>query len=144
MRKGSRFGLMTCVGLQCWAYSALADATFSIGIPKGGINKGVVYGFAAGDDAESKSMRYCRGQIKENNDIPENASAAQAACKVIGTYQDECIAFAVSKSTEKAVGFGWAIAKTSERAKERAIAACEERGAGACIVQKYGCDGTAE
>lgn len=120
-----------------------ADGVFAIGIPKGGIDEGVVYGYAIGDDAETRSMRYCRGQAKDNNLIPDNASAAQAACEIAGTFKDECVAFAVNKGSQ--VGFGWAVAKTSSQAKNRAIAKCQDMAKdGTCYVQQSTCDGSAD
>lgn len=128
-----------------------ADVALAIGVAPGGVSHGWVWGAAWGDDAsdaQTKALKTCQGILTENNAIPPNASKAQRACKIIGTYVNKCFAVASNgQRTVPATGMGWDIAPDSRTAATRAVAKCEAtpgKVGPPCVIQGSHCDGSAK
>ncbi|MGO9643994.1 MAG: DUF4189 domain-containing protein, partial [Candidatus Bathyarchaeia archaeon] len=47
-------------------------------------------------------------------------------CKIVADFQNQCVAIAnnASATHTQATGFGWAVAPTSDAAKQQALAQC--------------------
>jgi hypothetical protein len=131
------------------AHAARAEGALAVGLPAGGLSHGAVYGWATGDDDQAKALKTCQGIMTENNIIPNNASEAQRACKLVATFNDQCVAVSVNgDQVRAATGIGWAFAADLEKAKAQAIALCRKMagpGKAPCVVQAtaFGCDGAA-
>jgi len=75
-----------------------------------------------------------------------------AACRLIGTFHDQCVSVAVNgdvvNATSPVIAVGWAIAPDSATAISRAIARCETMRKGrkeACQTEGQTlCDGSAK
>lgn len=131
------------------AHPAAADAVLAIGIgAKGVYQGGWVYGWDNGAAARASALNLCRGIDKTNNAIPDNASAAQAACRVVGIFTGQCVAIAANGTqTTPATGLGWVITTDSTTAKAQALAACEAmpgKVGPPCTIQTVKCDGSAQ
>ncbi len=128
----------------------LADGALAVGLPARGPGGGFVYGIWTGlplSEAQNKALNACRGIDLENNRVPSSPGEAQQACKLIGTFRDQCAAAAHNSSQQMAAtGAGWAIMPTSQGARRSALAQCDSmrEGSGpACKVQDWFCDGNA-
>jgi len=133
------------------ASPVLADGALAIGIPNGNLNKGFVYGMSwdAGlEDAQTKAMNLCKGLDLQNNKVPDRASEAQSACKIMKVFQNKCVAVAMNGDQHTvATGMGWGVAASLDEAKQTAMLDCNgmREGKGrTCAVAGQGCDGNAK
>ena len=130
---------------------ARADGALAVGLPEGSPSNGFVYGLTVKmelDDAQSGAMDICKGINRENNKIPDRASRAQAACRIIKAFRDQCVAISMNGDPHTpSTGVGWSIARTSDGASDRAVTACNSmrkgRGPSCRAVSAY-CDGEAK
>jgi hypothetical protein len=121
---------MKGIGRGCWGGACLVAVSFlgvsrtlAIGAPADrsqAITASVV-GKPTEDEARKAELESCRS-AKSGSD------EAQSACVVVGTFQNQCFAFA---------GANWVLAATEQAARVQASANCYGR---ACTVSS-GCDG---
>jgi uncharacterized protein DUF4189 len=126
---------MKGIGRSCYGAACLVAASFlgvsradawgalAIGAPPDrsqAITAGVV-GKPTEDEARKAALELCRA-TKSGSD------QARSACVVVGTFQNQCFAFA---------GANWVLAATEQAARVQASANCYDR---ACTVSS-GCDG---
>jgi hypothetical protein len=128
-----------------YATSGWAEGALAVGMPGGDPSKGFKWS-ARGNmpDAASAAMESCRAARNP---------ATGAACKVVGTFRDQCVAVAVSGDPDPAPvsAAGWAIAPGSATAIRRALAQCDamrKKGGKACVIDNKDrtaiCDGKAK
>jgi Domain of unknown function (DUF4189) len=130
---------------------ARADGALAVGLPEGSPSNGFVYGLTVKmelDKAQSGAMDICKGINRENNKIPDRASRAQAACRIIKAFRDQCVAISMNGDQHTpSTGVGWSIARTSDGASNNAVNACNSmrkgRGPSCRAVSAY-CDGEAK
>ncbi len=140
------FGLATL-----WSNPGMAEGAFAIGLPTGRVEGGFVYGIEVNSEtsrsAQSGAMDSCRGINRKNNVIPDRASKLQAACKIVGSFKEQCAVMAHNGDQHTpATGFGWTIAPYSATAISRPVAQCDSMRQGHGLACKdYGalCDGDA-
>lgn len=126
-----------------WTSASLAEGALAVGMPEGNPNKGFRWSaWVNSADAAAKALEDCR-----NARNPKIG----AACVLIGTFSDQCVAIAANAAPNVAVtGAGWAIAPDSETATKRAIAQCDmmRKGRGQpCALdgqEALYCDGSAK
>jgi Domain of unknown function (DUF4189) len=146
MKKGAaRASVFAVLGLQLLGIdSGHAEGALAIGMPEGNPAKGFRHAKVVNDpNAGAEAMKDCR-----NARNPKTA----AACSLIGTFKDQCVAVAVNGDAVNQnlpiVAAGWAIAWGSATASREAIAKCEAMRKGqksACQVEgKVLCDGKAK
>ena len=145
MKQRAAFGLAIVSVAAIWSNSALADGAFAVGMPvPTDASRGVRY---------SKQVNYSDASTAANEAMKDchNARNANigAACKLIATFKDQCVAVAVNgdaaNSDNPVVAVGWAISPSSAGARAGALADCEGMRAGrkqACQVEgRILCDG---
>jgi Domain of unknown function (DUF4189) len=135
---------LLAVSVGCATPSRAAGA-LAVGMPEGDPSKGFRWSaYVNNSDASSLVMKDCRASRNP---------ATGAACKLVGTFRDQCVAIAVSGDPDPAPvsAAGWAIAPDSATATSRALAQCEamrKKGGKACVLdnnnQKPLCDGKAK
>lgn len=128
-----------------YATSSRADGALAIGMPEGDPNKGFRWVVRVDNpDAANAAVKECHASRNP---------ATGAACKVVGTFTDQCAAVAVSGDPDpKPVSaVGWAIAPDSATAINRALAQCNamrKKGGKACVIDNNthtaSCDGKAK
>ena len=126
-----------------WASSSLAEGALALGMPENDPNRGFRWSIHVNTpDAGTVAMQDCHAA--KNPKIG-------AACKLIRTFSDQCVAVAVNADGPVPVSAaGWAIEKDSESARRAAIAMCEgmRHGRGIpCILDGETallCDGSAK
>jgi len=131
-----------------WASSGLAEGAIAVGMPENNPTKGFRHtqyvNEPDADSAASKAMEDCRAARNPRTG---------AACKLIGTFRDQCVAVAVNGDVANdeaapVIAVGWAIAPDSETAASRAKAQCDEMRKGrrqACGIEgDILCDGRAK
>jgi hypothetical protein len=99
--------------------------------------------FANTPDASAVALKDC--QASKN-------PATGAACKVVRTFSDQCVAIAVNGDLDAPVSaVGWAFAPDSATAIDRALAQCNtkrKKGGKACVIDNKDqiayCDGAAK
>ena len=147
MKSGITLAAALVVAAVGWSSSSLADGALAVGMPENNPSRGFSHSkFVDEPDAEtatSKAMQNCRAT--RNPKIGE-------ACKLIGTFRDQCAAVAVNgdvaNGTAPVIAAGWAIAPDSAAAASRAIAQCEIMRKGrqkTCAIEgRILCDGSAQ
>jgi len=97
---------------------AVAEGALAIGIPEGNPAKGFKWdAYVSTPDAATKAMDDCR---KARN------PRAAAACKLIATFNDQCVAITSNgEPTAPVTAAGWAIENDRVTAVNRALAQCE-------------------
>lgn len=126
-----------------WATPSLADGALAIGMPNSDPNRGFRWVAQVNhDDPATYVMSKCH-----EVDNPKIG----AACKLIATFQDECVAISVDAGpTDPVKAVGWVIAPDAETAKNGAIAMCDgmRKGRGTpCHLDGtpgFFCDGSAK
>ena len=131
--------------VNLWFSPAMAEGALAIGMPAGDPSKGFRHSKVVNnEDAAAEAMKDCHAA--------RNPKTGQA-CKLIGTFRDQCAAVAVNgdvvnQESKPLVAAGWAIAPDSTSAISHAIAQCEamRRGRrGECQIEgKILCDGDAK
>jgi len=130
--------------LTIGADRSFAEGALAIGMPEGDPAKGFRHSKIVNDpNAAEDAMKDCRSSRN-----PKTG----AACVLIGTFSDQCVAAAVNgdaANTDKPIiAAGWAIAPTSAQASARAIKNCDAMRKGRkipCLVDgKILCDGKAK
>lgn len=141
------------VGWLIEAEPSIADGALALGMVVWddqtlGLHYSIQHNVADADTAASQVMGNCRGT--------DNSKIA-AACRLIGTFRDQCVGVAVNGDAIRydpsvhavpLIAAGWAIEKDTATTASVAIAACEEMRSGrqkACqILYQVICDGTAK
>jgi uncharacterized protein DUF4189 len=127
-----------------WATSSLAEGALAVGMPEGNPNNGFKRSVRVNNpDAAAEALKSCRAS---------RTPKVGAACVVIGTFSDQCVAIAVNGDPDPAPvsAAGWAIAPDAAKATKRAEAQCEamRKGRGkACVLDGSPglfCDGSAK
>ncbi len=126
-----------------WSNPGRAEGALAVGIPQADPSKGFRWSiYVNNPDASSLAMKDCRAARNP---------ATGAACMLIGSFKDQCVAVAANAEDTKPVsGAGWAIAPDSGSATLRAIAQCDNSRQGrgkACQLdgeRSMLCDGTAK
>jgi hypothetical protein len=132
-----------------WASTSLAEGAFAVGMPEGNPSKGFRWSAQVNKPdmaaATSAAMTDCRASRNPK---------VGAACLLIASFADQCVAIAVSGDPDPAPvsAAGWAVASSSDAAIDRAIALCElvRKGRGQKCVLDGGrdnallCDGKAK
>lgn len=128
-----------------YATSGWAEGALAVGMPDGDPNKGFRWSARTNTpDAASEALKSCR---------ESRYPTVGAACKVVGTFRDQCVAIAVSGDPDPAPvsAAGWAIATDSATAIKRALAQCDamrKKGGMACVIDNKDhtavCDGKAK
>jgi hypothetical protein len=131
------FQLLVCVVL--FPVSSRAEGALAVAQPPNVVKTGFAYGtawnYATAEEARTEAMRRCRLTDSE---------ARRALCKVIRTFNKECVAVAMDPK-DGTPGVGWAIEASAEQAEAKAVAECRIT-AGASrrqfckISDKIGCD----
>lgn len=142
--------VLIMVGCLSEAEPSIADGALAIampvwGDPSQGFHYSMQVNASDADTAASEVMSDCRAA-----DNPKIG----AACRLIGTFRDQCVATALNgDAIDKSVGApliaaGWAIQTGAATATSVAIAECERMRKGrqrACqILDRVFCDGTAK
>jgi tetratricopeptide (TPR) repeat protein len=129
-----------------WVTPSLADGALAVGMPAGNPSNGFRHtenvGRPDAATASSDALKDCR--------TAKNANLA-AACAVISTFKDQCVAVAVNgdaaKTENPVIAAGWAIAPDAATATARAKAQCDAMRKGraqACDLDtNVLCDGKA-
>jgi hypothetical protein len=123
---------------------ANAAGALAVGISPAGAQ----YGFAAGSawnnpnagEASSNAIAKCKKS-------PGSNARAQALCKVVINYENQCVAIALDPK-DGTPGAGWGVGATQQQANDAALIQCRAT-AGAnrqafCEVTAKRCDGTAK
>ena len=127
-----------------WFSPGMAEGALAIGMPGADPSQGFRHSKIVNDaNAASEAMKDCRAARN-----PKTG----AACKLIGTFHDQCATVAVNGDVvneyKPIIAAGWAIAPDSTAAISRAIAQCEamRKGRrGECQIEgKTLCDGSAK
>jgi hypothetical protein len=131
-----------------WASAGLADGALAVGMPGGNPLNGFRHSKFVNEldaaTASSKAMADCHAA---------HAPKTGAACRLIGTFRDQCAAVAVNGDAANdfnvaLIAAGWAIAPSSDEAARGARAQCDKMRKGrarACEVEgKVLCDGNAK
>jgi hypothetical protein len=125
-----------------WPATGSADGALAVGVPADVAKEGFAYGFAlnrpSAEDAERNALSACR------QEHPSIDKRAQALCKVVHTFKNQCFAVAMDPKDETP-GVGWALAADPQAARKDALDKCMQT-AGAdrkefCEVTHAGCDG---
>ncbi|MGH6682598.1 MAG: DUF4189 domain-containing protein, partial [Pseudolabrys sp.] len=114
----------------------------AVALPKDVVKDGFAYGsaykFATTEEAQAKALERCR-QTKSDK--------RRKLCKVVNTFQDQCIAIAMDPA-DGTPGVGWAIEADLRSAERVALEKCEATAGrsrrAACKVHSSGCDGAAK
>ena len=128
-----------------YATTSLAEGALAVGMPDGDPSKGFRWSAKVNTpDAAAGVLKDCRASRNP---------ATGAACKLAGTFSNQCVAVAVSGDPDPAPvsAAGWAIAPTSVSAVSRALAQCDamrKKGGKACVIDRQEhtalCDGKAK
>lgn len=128
-----------------YATSSFAEGALAVGMPDGDPGKGFRWSAKVNTpDVAAAVMKDCR---------TARNPATGAACKLAGTFRDQCVAVAVSGDPDPAPvsAAGWAIAPDSATATSRALAQCDamrKKGGKSCVLDhkdgKPLCDGKAK
>jgi hypothetical protein len=92
--------------------------------------------------AKEKAMQGCKA-------LASASDTSKALCKIVATFENQCVAQALDPQ-EGTPGFRWAMARSSGRAKEQALANCRDTAGptrkDACVVddRSLWCDGSAK
>jgi hypothetical protein len=133
------------VGLLARADLAAADGALAVGEPADVAAEGFAYGYAldqaTAEKASADAQRDCKTPTRGID------PRAQALCKVVQTFKNQC--FAVAMDPQDATpGVGWAVAGDKESAARAALAKCVatagDNRRDACKVSHSGCDGNAK
>lgn len=124
---------------------AAADGALAVGEPADVAEEGYAYGFAinqtSADVAGAAALRDCK------TELPGVDKRAQALCKVVQTFRNQCFAVAMDPK-DATPGAGWAVADDRAAAGRNALAKCQDTaGAGRrefCKVTHTDCDGSAK
>jgi hypothetical protein len=131
------------VAALAWANVAVAEGALAVGMPEGNPARGFKWDLRVdSEDPGPKVMDDCHAA--------KNPKTG-AACKLIGTFTDKCVAVTSNgEPTAPVTAAGWAIAPDRVTAVNRALAACEatRKGRGAmCRLDGENsllCDGDAK
>jgi hypothetical protein len=124
--------------------SSRAEGAVAIGMPGGDPNKGFRWSiYVDNPDASALALKDCHAS---------KYPATGAACKVISTFSDQCVAIAVNGDLQAPISaVGWAFAPDSATAIDRALAQCNakrKKGSKACVIDNKDqiafCDGAAK
>jgi hypothetical protein len=126
--------------------SAYAEGALAVGMPNGDPKNGFKWSIMINTPgAGSEAMKSCHAARSERT---------AAACQLIRTFQDQCVAVAVNGDPDPAPASaaGWAIAPDSVAAIDRALAQCEamrKRRGRPCVLdggrdRALKCDGKAK
>jgi hypothetical protein len=138
------FAAIVGVGTALWASAGFAEGALAIGLPGGDPRNGFAAGYASNmkttEEAQSYALDSCR---KATN------PRTRDACKVVGTFHDECANVAVNGDRNTpSTAVGWAFGPDSRSADSRALAICEAMRSGkGRVCQDDGaadCDGSAK
>jgi hypothetical protein len=124
---------------------ATADGALAVGAPADVAEEGYAYGFAVNrastNEATTKAMRDC------TTESPGVDKRAQALCKIVQTFRDQCFAVAMDPK-DATPGAGWAVAGDKATAGQNALAKCMETAGenrrSYCQVTHTDCDGSAK
>lgn len=106
-------------GSPCLAEGAFAFGNSGVGVWAAG----TAFGYSDKGEAERVALNNCRSK--------------GAGCKVVSSFKNSCLAFAVSESDG---AWGWATSSSKTRAKTLAFAHCHRRGY-KCEIKTGRCDG---
>ena len=135
--------LASCLtaNVHCMAAGATA-----IGQPADISRDGVaIYTYVNADSAEAakqSALKGCQG-------LPNASETSKALCKVILTFENQCVAQAMDPQSGTP-GFGWALAQDSGQAREGALTNCRNTAGPTrqkeCVIgpRDVWCDGSAK
>jgi hypothetical protein len=138
-------GSMTLAVILAQIGPSAAAGAVAVGLPSDVAKQGVSAGSNANsptmDEAKSAAMKDCKTD-------PTASSQAKSLCKVVATFQNQCVGMAIDPKAGTP-GFGWAIADTSQKAGQQAMANCQDSDGpafkGGCVVHNpILCDGSAK
>ena len=125
---------------RCMAAGAVA-----LGQPSDIAKDGVaIYTFvkaASVELAKEKAMAGCKT-------LEHSSTTSKALCKIVATFENQCVAEAIDPESGTP-GFGWAMARNSQLAKEQALSNCRDTAGptrqDACVLgaRSVWCDGSA-
>jgi Domain of unknown function (DUF4189) len=125
---------------------SMAAGAVAVGEPSDISKDGVaIFTYVRADNssiAKEKALAGCKA-------LPNASSTSKALCKVVATFEDQCVAQALDPE-DGTPGFGWAMARNSKQAKEQALSNCRDTAGptrkDACIVSERSlwCDGSAK
>lgn len=126
------------------SHQVRADGAMAVGstgdISKDGLAIGRSRNDPSPDVAERKALQACR-------DFKDAPQRTRDRCRIIANYKNECAASALDPKAGTP-GWGYAVARDSDTAGERAIAACKATaGEGRekfCRLDEMVCDGNAK
>lgn len=119
--------------------SSRAEGALAVAQPPNVVKTGFAYGtawnYATAEEARNEAMRRCRLTDSETR---------RALCKVIRTFNKECVAVAMDPK-DGTPGVGWAIEASAEKAEASAVAECRatagpSRRQFCKVSDKVGCD----
>jgi hypothetical protein len=135
--------LFACAVL--WPKPDSAEGALAVGLPPDVAKLGFAYGYTLDQsstaEASATALKDCR---KENPGVDKRA---QAFCKVVRAFHNECFAVAMDPK-DATPGVGWAIAPDKTKADSQALANCQATAGSdrrdKCEVTHSACDGSAK
>jgi len=131
-----------------WSHSSLADGAIAVGMP---VANDPSRGFRHAQEVDQPDADTAASKAMSNCQAARNPKTG-AACRLIGTFHNQCVAVAVNGDGANAylpvIAAGWAIAPDTEAAISGALARCETMRKGRrqpCQIEgKVLCDGSAK
>jgi hypothetical protein len=146
MRNGIFLGSMTLAVILAQIGPSVAAGAVALGLPsdvaKDGVSIGTSVNRATMDETKAVAIKSCKTD-------PNASTKVAALCKVVATFENQCVAIVVDPNAGTP-GFGWAVAETSQRASQQAVANCQDSDGPAfkdgcqSTNVKTACDGTAK
>ena len=135
--------LFACAVL--WPKPGSAEGALAVGLPPDVAKLGFAYGYTLDQsstaEASAPALKDCR---RENPGVDKRA---QAFCKVVRAFHNECFAVAMDPK-DATPGVGWAIAPDKTKADSQALANCQATAGSdrrdKCEVIHSACDGSAK
>ena len=126
---------------RCMAAGAVALGQPS-DIAKDGVAIFTFVRAASAELAKEKAMAGCKN-------LSTASTTSRALCKIVATFENQCVAESIDPESGTP-GFGWAMARNSQLAREQALSNCRGTAGptrqNACVVQAQAlwCDGSAK
>jgi hypothetical protein len=130
-------------GAMVWPKPSGAEGAVAIGLPANVAKSGVALGYSTKhptrERAEEVALEQCR--------TAPASKAVQSLCRIVQTFTDQCVAFAIDPATGTP-GYGWAVADDKEAASDAALQMCVEKSNPSrrkfCKVTSATCDQRAD
>jgi hypothetical protein len=120
MRDKAILGVLALAVILAETGPITAAGAVAVGMPadvaKQGVSMGVSTKAHTMDEAKAKAVSDCK---------TVGSPQSKALCKVVATFSNQCAALAEDPKPGTP-GFGWAIADTSQAAKDQAMANCRD------------------